>query len=268
MTLLRALALLSASLLPLPLAAQAALSDLVRLTVLDGGQTPDGRHQAALRLDLAEGWKTYWRAPGNAGIPPSFTWRGARNVGAVAVTWPTPVVFDQSGLRSVGYSGVLVLPLTVTPKRAGGPLRLAGRMDFGICREVCIPARLDFSQDLDPAAPRNPAIAAALAARPYSAPEAGVTRATCRIEPMPDGLRVTARLTLPPTGGSEFAVIEPGLPGVWASEATVARSGQTLTATSEMIHIEGAPFALDRGAVRITVLGSARAVDIRGCSAE
>lgn len=268
MTLLRALALAAAALLPAPLAAQAALSDLVRLTVLDGGRTPDGRHLAALRLDLAEGWKTYWRTPGNAGIPPSFDWRGARNVGAVAVTWPTPVVFDQSGLRSVGYAGALVLPVSVTPDRAGRPMRLAGRMDFGICREICIPARLDFSRDLDPAAPRDPAIAAALAARPYSASEARVTRATCRIEPVADGLRVTARLTLPPTGGTEYAVIEPGLPGVWASEAEVTRDGKTLTAISDMVHIDGAAFALDRGALRITVLGNARAVDIRGCRAE
>lgn len=251
-----------------PARAQTALSDLVRIEVLDGGQTAAGTHQAALKLTLAEGWKTYWRAPGNAGIPPEFDWRGGDNIGAVSVTWPAPVVFDQGGLRSIGYEDGLVLPLTITPKRAGAPLRLAGEMEFGICREVCIPARLPFAGDLDARAPRNPAIAAALADRPYSAREAGVSAATCRIAPAPDGLRVTVRLTLPHTGGSEFAVIEPGLPEVWASEAEVSRRGGTLTATSELIHIEGKPFALDRAALRFTVLGANRAVDIRGCSAE
>lgn len=247
---------------------QAALSDLVQIEVLDGGMTISGTHIAALKLTLADGWKTYWRAPGNAGIPPQFAWRGGGNLGSVAVTWPTPVVFDQGGLRSIGYKGGLVLPLTVTPKRAGKPLRLAGEIEFGICREVCIPARLDFARALNAAAPRNPAIAAALADRPYSAREAGLTAATCRIDPAPDGLRITARLRLPHTGGAEFAVFEPGLPQVWASEAAVRRQGETLTATSELIHIEGKPFALDRTALRITVLGASRAVDIRGCPAD
>jgi len=251
-----------------PANAQSALSDLVRIEVLDGGPSGDGRHLAALRLELAKGWKTYWRAPGNAGIPPAFEWKGARNVRDVAITWPTPTVFDQNGLRSVGYATALVLPLAIAPRRAGRAIRLAGGIEFGICRDVCIPARLTFSQDLDENAPRHPAIAAALAARPYSAAEAGVSRALCRIEPTADGLRVTARLHLPHTGGEEFTVIESGVPGVWSSEATVSRHGGVLTASSELIHIEGGPFALDRAAVRFTVLGKSRAVDIRGCSAE
>jgi len=89
------------------------LDDLVQIEVLDGGLTKRGTHQAALRLTLADGWKTYWRVPGEAGIPPQIGWGRSRNVKAVSLSWPTPQVFDVSGLRSIGYKHQLVLPVEI-----------------------------------------------------------------------------------------------------------------------------------------------------------
>ena len=71
---------------------------------------------------------------------------------------------------------------------------------------------------------------------------------------------------MPSAGGSEYVVIEPGPGDIWVSEAETRRSGNQLTAVSEMIEVNGGTIALDRSAVRITVLGSAHAVDIQGCS--
>ena len=90
-----------AALIAPPAVADSWLDDVVRVEVLDGGSAPNGTHRAAIRFTLAEGWKTYWRAPGDAGIPPEFSWRGSRNVGATRIMWPTPKVFDQNGMRSV-----------------------------------------------------------------------------------------------------------------------------------------------------------------------
>ncbi len=250
-----------------PVQAGDGLDSLVRVEVLDGGPTARGTHLAALRLTLADGWKTYWRAPGEAGIPPSFDWRGSRNLRDVAITWPAPEVFDTNGLRTIGYKHQLVLPVEVTPSDDGAAMRLRGRIEFGLCSDVCIPGALDFDGTLDPQAGRNPAIAAALAQRPYSAAEAGVTSATCRLTPGADGLRVEARITMPSAGGKEIAVIEPGTPGIWAAETETRRSGGTLIAITELENETGGAFALTRSGLRITVLGTAHAVDIRGCDA-
>ena len=97
--------------------------------------------------------------------------------------------------------------------------------------------------------------------------EAGVAGGTCRIAPTEDGLRVTAVLRVPPAGAGEALVIEAGDPGVWVSEPEISREGDILTAEAEMIAQGGAGFALDRSAVRFTLLGSLHAVDIRGCTA-
>lgn len=246
--------------------AQSQLDDLVQIDVLDGGLTARGTYMTALRLTLSEGWKTYWRAPGDAGIPPQFNWRGSRNLGDVTITWPTPHVFNQNGMQSIGYTDQLVLPVEITPANAGQTVRLRGKVEIGICKDVCIPSTLSFNHKLDQTATRHPAIVAALAQRPFSASEAGVRAATCQITPIKNGLRLTAHITMPSAGAPEVAVIEAGNPQIWASETQTHRSGGKLVASSDLVHVDQSSFALNRSDVRITVLGKKHAVDIRGCT--
>ena len=99
----------------------AQVEDIVTAELLPGWRE-DGRHIAAIRLTLAPGWKTYWRAPGDAGIPPVFDWSASGNVRAVAVQYPVPKVFDQGGVRSVGYADSVTFPVFITPQEPGGAI--------------------------------------------------------------------------------------------------------------------------------------------------
>jgi DsbC/DsbD-like thiol-disulfide interchange protein len=76
----------------------------------------NGGHMAAVELQLAPGWKTYWRSPGDAGIPPSFDWSGSENVKSVRLHWPAPEVFEANGMQTIGYHERLVLPVEITPR--------------------------------------------------------------------------------------------------------------------------------------------------------
>ncbi|WP_187431322.1 hypothetical protein ROLI_031040 [Roseobacter fucihabitans] len=258
----------AACLFALPAVAQDQFAIPVTAQILPGWEREDGTRMAAIHLSLDPGWKTYWRAPGDAGIPPSFDWSGSRNLHSVSVAWPRPKVFDQNGMRSIGYENELVIPLTLARSHAGQPISIDLDMNIGICSDICVPHDVSLKAMLDGTATTpTPAIAAALAQTPYSAREAGVTRATCKIEPTKDGLRIEARVTAPSAGGAEVIVIEPGLPDVWVSEADTRRTGNDIIAVSEMIHVEGGSIAIDRSAVRLTVLGSSHAIDIRGCTA-
>ena len=242
-----------------------SMDDVVRLEILDGGQTSDGTYVAALRISLHDGWKTYWRAPGDAGIAPQFNWRGSQNLGNVSMTWPAPEVFDQNGMQSIGYKHELVLPLEITPERAGLPVHLRGEIELGVCKDVCIPSTLSFDHSVNVDAARSPEIAAALAQRPFSRFEAGVTSAKCRISPIKDGIRIETHIQMPSAGGREVTVIEPGDPEIWVSEASSTRRGDTLISSSDLIHSSAGSFALDRSQIRITVLGDRHVVDIQGC---
>jgi DsbC/DsbD-like thiol-disulfide interchange protein len=235
--------------------------------ILTGWQREDGTRIAALRLTLAPGWKTYWRAPGDAGIPPEFDWSGSDNLRGVGITWPTPEVFLTAGMQTIGYSGDLVLPLALAPRAAGAPITLAVDLDIGVCSDICVPHTMTLNAVLDGSntAP-TPAIAAALAAQPYSAKEAGVSSAICTLTPTSDGLQIDLAIEMPSAGGHEVVVIEPGQPGLWMGETQTVRQGGRLAATGTLMSNGGAPIALERSAIRITVLGKTHAVDIKGCT--
>ncbi len=262
-------ALLAAALLaaaPAAARAQEAVpADIVQAEILPGWSTPAGTRMAALRLTLAPGWKTYWRAPGDAGIPPAFDWSGSRNLAGVAFHWPAPHIFKSYGIRTIGYAGELVLPIELRPERPGAPIRVRGEMDLGVCETVCIPARVTFSADISGDGAMDPAIRAALADRPVSSAAADVTQVACAFSAVSDGVRLDARLEMPRIGGDEVVLVEAGDPGIWVSEAQVARRGGALHVRVDMAPPPGGPLALDRSALRFTVLGRSRAVDIRGC---
>lgn len=260
-----ALALLA--LLPLgqPAAAWQA-ADAVQIAILPGWRGEGGVQVAALRITLAAGWKTYWRAPGDAGIPPRFDFAASRNIANVRPVWPVPEIDFQNGLRSLVFHDELVLPLMVQ-MRGPGLARLAGTVEIGVCEEICVPVTLSFAADLPEGGGRDGVIVAALADRPLTPQEAGVRAATCRVQPGETGLRIEARVVMPQLGAGEAAAIEAGDPSIWVSEPDVLRAGNSVTITADMVAANGRAIAIDRSALRITLFGGGNAVEIAGCPA-
>ena len=159
-----------------------SLTSVADVSILPGWRTDRGTHVAALRVVLAPGWKTYWRAPGESGIPPRFDWQGSRNLGRVEFHWPTPEVFEQNGMRTVGYKHELILPIELTPDRPGQDITLRAEVELGVCQDICMPLTVRVAADLPPDAAPDPRIRAALDARPFTAAQAGLrgARATGR----------------------------------------------------------------------------------------
>lgn len=260
-------AALSCLTLALPATAQDGIGTPLQGDLLTGWQQSDGRRVAAIRLRMAPGWKTYWRSPGDAGIPPEFDWSASENLRDVQITWPAPKVFDQGGVNSIGYAREVILPLTITPRSPGAPVTLDTSIDLGVCSDICLPQTIHLRAVLDTNNSKpTPAIAAAFAARPFSGAEAGLKSTECSLRPTARGLAIETQLALPSAGGKETVVIEPGNPNMWMSATESQRSGDTLVASGEMIAENGAALALDRSAIRITVIGQNHSVEITGCT--
>ena len=122
--------------------------------------------RAGVEIKLKDGWKTYWRAPGAAGLAPLFDFSASSGVAAVEPRWPVPDVFQFGGLRSIGYHDAVTIPLDLALD--GGPARLAGEIEIGVCDEVCVPVRFDFDAALPEGGARDPLIVAALVDRPLT----------------------------------------------------------------------------------------------------
>lgn len=241
---------------------------LVHAELLPGWETPQGTRMAALHLQLAPGWKTYWRIPGEAGIAPRFDWSGSQNLGGVRIHWPRPEVFDQGGFRSIGYHGELVLPLELTPQRAGRPIVLAGEISIGVCDEICVPVDLAVQAAMRGAGGRDGRIAGALSTVARPAREGGMNGALrCGVAPSARGFDVTLRATLPRLGAEELMVLE--LPGtrLWVGESRTWREGGELVAQARVRAPRGEVATLDRGQVAVTFLGGAQMFEHAGCTA-
>jgi DsbC/DsbD-like thiol-disulfide interchange protein len=124
-----------------PLAAPAAWAQVMphyKAELLSGGRRGDQR-LAGLRLRLDPGWKTYWRMPGDSGVPPQFDWSGSKNLGAVDVEYPLPHRFTDAAGDAIGYHDEVVFPLSLAPADPAQDVELALTLFFAICKDICIP---------------------------------------------------------------------------------------------------------------------------------
>lgn len=142
----------------------------------------DGGVSAGVEIEMAPGWYTYWRNPGEAGVPPRFDLGGSDNVADVAVHYPVPERHDDGVSVSVIYRDHVVFPLTVTPRDRNAAVRLRLDASFGVCSTVCIPNQ----------ATAEVTVPAAAAADPLSEATIGQYRARLPGVPQPGRFEIAA----------------------------------------------------------------------------
>jgi DsbC/DsbD-like thiol-disulfide interchange protein len=137
-----------------------------------GARTSATPLSAGIEIRLEPGWKTYWRYPGDSGVPPTLDFTGSQNVAAVTTLWPAPERFDDgAGGHSIGYHGDVVLPLHVVPKDAAKPTSLHAKISYAVCGTLCVPAEATLDLTLPIKADADePELAAAERRVPRSVP--------------------------------------------------------------------------------------------------
>ena len=135
--------------------------------------------RAGIEIRLDPGWKTYWRYPGDSGVPPTLDFAGSENVKSVTTLWPAPVRFaDGAGGNSIGYIGSFVLPLRIIPDDASKPSSLHVKLGYAVCGKLCVPAQADLALTLSgKAGADEPLLAAAEARVPRHVPLGAVAGA-------------------------------------------------------------------------------------------
>ena len=123
--------------------------DGARIRLVAGEPAPDAAEiRAALVVELKPGWKTYWRDPGDAGVPPQFNLQGGKNVTAARLDFPAPDRFIEGESRSIGYKHPVSLPLTLSLQSPGSPSAIKATAFLGICEEICVPVQVEFSLEV------------------------------------------------------------------------------------------------------------------------
>ncbi|MBS0531125.1 MAG: cytochrome C biogenesis protein [Proteobacteria bacterium] len=117
-----------------------------------------------IAFQLESGWKTYWRTPGDSGVPPRFDFSKSDNIEAVTILWPAPSQFpDGAGGHSLGYKNQVVLPLRIVTKNADKPITLRATISYAVCSKLCIPVEANLELPfVSVASTEDSALAAAL----------------------------------------------------------------------------------------------------------
>jgi DsbC/DsbD-like thiol-disulfide interchange protein len=107
--------------------------------LIAGSSRQAGPVTAAIEIRLKPGWHTYWRYPGDAGVPPRFDFGASTNVKALSILWPAPRRIREHGLSVIGYASDVILPLTVIPQDRTAPVTLHLNIDYAVCETLCVP---------------------------------------------------------------------------------------------------------------------------------
>ncbi len=149
------------------------------MRLIAGSAKPDASTlPAGIEIKLEAGWHTYWRYPGDSGLPPRFDFSGSQNLATARVSWPAPNLYTDATGNSLGYKDHVIFPLTVTPKQPDKPVTLRVKVDYAICEKLCVPARGQAELTLAAGTSANQAALAAAEAqvpRPVAPAELGLT---------------------------------------------------------------------------------------------
>jgi DsbC/DsbD-like thiol-disulfide interchange protein len=167
-----------------------------------------------IELRLDPGWHTYWRDPGDSGVPPRFDFSRSENVDSVSVLFPAPKQFeDGAGGQSLGYQDQVVLPLRIVAKNPGKPLTLRATINYAVCDKICVPVEASAELAFNGRGSTDGSLQAALDAVPKPAKVGDANPLTIRAIRR-DGKNVVVDVTAPETG--EISLLAEGPTADWA----------------------------------------------------
>ncbi|MGC1666848.1 MAG: protein-disulfide reductase DsbD domain-containing protein [Pseudolabrys sp.] len=224
----------------------------------------DAHLRAGIEIKMQPGWKTYWRYPGDSGVPPHFDFSGSENLKTATVLYPAPHLFTDETGQSLGYKDRIIFPLVISPQQPGKPVRLRLKADYAVCEKLCVPAEGRAELTLTPGdSSQDSALAAAEARVPkqVTAAQLGLT-----VRRTNDGAKPVVAVDLGAPAGNPIDLFVEGPTPQWA--LPIPKRSQTAPAGRAQFSFEldGLPPGVDpKGQVDLTftVVTGERAVEVK-----
>ena len=134
-----------------------------RSRLIAGGSPPGGPSgmiAAGVEIEIAKDWKTYWRNPGSSGVPPTLSWEQSTNLAAAETLYPAPARLTDRDGDTFGYKERVILPVAIRATDPGKPVTLALDIEFGVCKDICIPVQSRLELTIPPGTAATPAAGA------------------------------------------------------------------------------------------------------------
>lgn len=227
----------------------------IRLIAEQDGVGQSETIRLGLQIRLDPGWHTYWRTPGDAGVPPEFDWSGSQGMAQATVFWPFPKRHVEGDVVSLIYDNEVVLPIALRLSQPGRALALRLKLVFGVCADICVPVEAALALDL-PEGGATPSVYRDLIERyalrvPRRDESAGLKVLSVA---RPDGALQVRSFSTQPMGAPDM-LVEGGGFGAGAPRVTLSRDRR------EALFELARPTRPKPGALIITVIDGVRAVE-------
>ena len=240
---------------------------LVSAKITDGWIEKDQKLIFGLKIDLNKNWKTYWRLPGNAGLKPLFTFDKSENVFAAKIMWPSPIIFGEDNLWSIGYKDSVLLPLEVTPIDTSKPIKLEIQADIGLCEDVCIPVTLNVSYFATPGQNQeNYEILGAILSEPIKSDDIGFQPPQCIIKNGELIMGFNEKNVKTGIENIELFVIEVGSSVFYVNSKKAYVFDDRITVSTKNSVETELPGVISRERIKTTIIGSNQSLEFVGCS--
>ena len=245
---------------------QSPIIGLKSVDIIRGWRQSDDIHIAAINIKLEDGWKTYWRVPGIGGIAPILNWEKSKNIKNISQIWPTPNIYYEYGLQTIGYKDELLLPLQIQPIDKKQPIHLSITIDFGICSDVCVPIQTAVEERL----PERTSIGKknildTLEKAILSGKKSPFKIVKCNIVPIKDGFEVNAFFEgLASFDKDTLGVVEyPVKQNGWINQKASLISSNQLSVHA-IVYNKSIHF-IDRSDLTLTIFTKNKAFEFDGC---
>ena len=239
------------------------LKSAVRL-IAGANKAADSALRAGIEIKLQPGWHTYWRYPGDSGVPPRFDFSGSDNVRSAKVRYPAPLLFSDGSGQSIGYSDNVIFPVQVVPRDAGKPVILRLKLDYAVCEKLCIPAegRAELPLAAGPSA-NDILLVAAEAKVPIPVSAADLELTTRRVN---DAAKPLVAVDLKTPSGKPATIFVEGPSAEWALPIPKPAQGAPAGRQHFGFELDGLPPGVNPKAafeLTFTVVEGGRAVEIK-----
>ena len=198
---------------------------------------------AGIDMKLLPGWHTYWRYPGDSGVPPRFDFSGSDNVKSAKVLYPAPQVHTDEAGSTIGYEGSVVFPVDVTPKDPAKPIALKLKIDYAVCDKLCVPAEGSAALTLTPGTSSEDAAVKDAAARVPK--QVSNTTASLTAKRVNGGAKPLVMIDLPAPENVPVSVFVEGPTADWALPIPKPAQGAPAGHRHFSFELDGLPPGVD-----------------------
>ena len=238
-----------------------------RISIIDDVIHEDKTIIIGLKINLKEGWKTYWRHSGTTGLPTVINIEKIPDMEDFKILWPKPEVQESDGNISLIYKNELVIPILIKLNNKNLPYLFRLNADFGVCKNICIPVKkyLTFEIKNSKISSRKDALENALNKVPKSSSDSTLGNLSCSVNTNAGRtfLKFSAKLSDP--FFESWSILEYGTDMIALLKTTKHINDQKLFFETAIDRSQKKYLFIDKSKFKLTIIPKDKSLLFLGC---